>query len=272
MILVTGSEGFIGHHVQQALQREGHTAVGGDIRGGSVPVDFALSAYKIDAIFHLGAISDTTCDDTLALYKTNVLLTCRLANFCAMKRIPFIYASSASVYGNGDGPLNNYAASKHEADDMVENSLVMPSPWYGLRFFNVWGEGEGHKGAQASMVSQLKAARIEGRRAKLFALDARRDFVAVEDCVAVMIWLWRNLPKSGIYDVGTGVARTFRDLAGIIGVEYDEVPMPKSLEGKYQFSTKANLGPLRAAGYSAPFAPLEAAWPLQLLATKGARS
>jgi len=259
MILLTGGYGFVGKHLAKALKSAGEPFVISDPRAPhSISVENVLGstmANSITAVFGLGAISDTTCEDERAILQTNVLLPVKIATFCTEREIPFIYASSASVYGNGDGPLNLYAKSKDEFDRTADASDVlggMPKHWYGLRFFNVYGPGEAHKGKQASMVSQM----IAGANA-LFDIEAKRDFIHVDDVVSVMIWLWRNLPASGIYDVGTGVARDFRAIPKALGKTFNEVPMPDSLKGKYQFHTQANLTKLRAAGYDKPFLTLE---------------
>lgn len=255
MILVTGSTGFIGRHLMMALQRNTPELIGVCDRGdGYKEANYWMKepVEPISAVFHLGAISDTTCDDVVALTETNILLPWKLSDFCASKGIPFIYASSAAVYGNKGKPLNFYAHSKWSLDGVMMRGTHEPPHWYGLRFFNVYGPGEAHKGKQASMVSQM----IAGANA-LFDIEAKRDFIHVDDVVSVMIWLWRNLPASGIYDVGTGVARDFRAIPKALGKTFNEVPMPDSLKGKYQFHTQANLTKLRAAGYDKPFLSLE---------------
>ncbi len=260
MILVTGSAGFIGGHLVSALAAMDERVACLDPKG--IPGDFHTfreedwkGVNTLTAIFHLGAISDTTCEDYSALSATNVALPKRLAEFCHTKNIPFIYASSASVYGNDGAPLNAYARSKAAFDNEM---LSQPpsNPWYGLRFTNVFGNGEEHKGKQASMVSQM----MRGHDT-LFDINAKRDFVYVDDVVSVMLWAWQNKPPSGIYDVGTGVARDFRDIPRALAkygpVAHREIPMPSSLEGKYQFHTQADLTKLRAAGYDKPFLTLE---------------
>ena len=256
MILVTGADGFIGSHLADALQEDGELIAMCDVKPGYADFDYwkEREADNIEAVFHLGAISDTTCEDVVALIETNILLPWRLSDFCASKGIPFIYASSAAVYGNGGKPLNRYAHSKWEFDGVMMRGTREPPHWYGLRFFNVYGPGEAHKGKQASMVHQF----MHGRDT-VFAPDATRDFVHVDDVVSVMIWMWRNLPASGIYDVGSGVPRSFDDLIDILNIDPSPriIPMPDSLKGKYQFHTQADLTRLRAAGYDKPFLSLE---------------
>ncbi len=251
MILVTGSEGFIGKHLVATLDALGETVLGSDPRA----IEAQMFSSHLTAVFHLGAISDTTCDDWPALVATNMMLTCSLIDFAREKKIPMVYASSASVYGNGSGPLNAYARSKRDADVAAEIQIDQgQQQLYGLRFFNVYGPGEEHKGKQASMVSQM----MSGQRT-LFDIAAKRDFVYVDDVVSVMLHMWKSRPASGIYDVGTGVARDFRDIPFAIG--YTEptnfIPLPSNLSGKYQFHTQADLTKLRAAGYDKPFLTLE---------------
>lgn len=266
MILCTGTEGFIGKHLTNALYPRPILC----IESRQPPqcaliIEETLKTFgpDIEAVFHLGAISDTTCEDGDALRETNIVFSGRLADFCESKNIPFVYASSASVYGNGNGPLNQYAHSKWFFDEKVMQPARWPMPWYGLRFFNVYGPGEEHKGKQMSMVSQLIREAKEEGSATLFDIDAKRDFVHVDDIISVMIWMWKNRPASGIYDVGTGIAEPFEAIPMAIAkltnknLNMVRIPFPESLKGKYQFHTQADLTKLRAAGYSAPFLTLE---------------
>jgi len=260
MILVTGALGFIGGHLSRRLLGDFNQVVYMADKQDDIPAILRDGSDPITAVFHLGAISDTTCEDYDALYFTNIDLSHHLSHFCGERGIPFIYASSASVYGNGDGPLNLYAQSK-EHFDRVMIATAPSSPWYGLRFFNVYGPGEEHKGKQASMVHQIIEEMKAHRTATLFDIDARRDFVHVDDVVSVMLWLWKNRSASGIYDVGTGWARLFEAIPAAIplGGSYllQRKPMHESLKGKYQFHTQADLTKLRAAGYDKPFLSLE---------------
>ena len=252
MILVTGSKGFIAGHLMRRLPK----AIGCD-KEDDIPALLQMGNWE--AVFHLGAISDTTCEDAIALSLNNTLLTARLWSFCADRQIPFIYASSASVYGNGDGPLNLYAKSKLDFDEVAESAERAPPDWYGLRFFNVYGPGEDHKGPQRSMVSQVLDDLKADRPIRLFDIKASRDFVHVDDVVSVMLWMWKNRPESGVYDVGTGKALDFSHMALMCAAavgkecEFNMVPFPASLIGKYQHYTQADLSGLRSAGYNAPF-------------------
>ncbi len=268
MIILTGSAGFVGSHVTTALQDEGIPWLRVDPRDPqALTLDEAIK-HSIDGVIHCGAISDTTCDDYDALYNNNVALSLRLASICAVKRAPFIYCSSASVYGNnGSGPLNKYAQSKQEFDDIIESGGTDAQHWYGLRLHNVYGSGEEHKGKQASMVSQIIGKLRDRAPVTLFEerIQApwRRDFVHVDDVVSVMLWLWKNRPASGIYDVGTGIAEPFEAIPMAIAkatgqnITLARIPFPESLKGKYQFNTCARLEKLRAAGYDKPFLSLE---------------
>ena len=253
MILCTGSRGFVAGHLIRALRDAGHTTMGIDKEHDIAKV---LASEEYSAIFHLGAISDTTCEDRVAFQVNNYDLTADLSEFCNRKNIPFIWTSSASVYGNGDGPLNMYAESKAASEDVVD--ILNQGTWYALRLFNVYGNGEAHKGKQSSVVSQMLA----GSRT-LFDIDATRDFVHVDDVVSVMLWLLKNGPASGIYDVGTGVAEPFEAIPLAIAkatgknMEIKRVPFPDSLKGKYQMRTCADLTKLRAVGYDKPFLSLE---------------
>ena len=264
MILVTGHKGFIGGHLCAALRERGATVLGVDKEHDSVK---ALRSEEFTAVFHMGAISDTTCNDRSLLVKTNVHLTHELAFWCRKRGIPFIYASSASVYGNQTRgllqPLNLYAQSKARADVEMEMPDRKYGLWYGCRFFNVYGPGEAHKGAQASMVHQIIQTIRDGERPRLFEPGAKRDFVHVDDVVKVMLWLWQNRPATGFYDIGTGRSETFEAVVDtiekVMGVYngYTEIPMPESLRHKYQFNTKADLSRLRSVGYMEPFMTLE---------------
>lgn len=223
MAFILGSNGFIGSHMV-GIQEPG--------------------------VICMAGISDTTCDNTALLRLVNVTLPLQIAVDCIRQDMPFIYASSASIYGNGGMPLNDYAWSKFLLDSGMKGTW---GHWYGLRFFNVYGDGEAHKGKQASIVSRL----LSGDLKEVFEPQTMRDFVHVSDCVEVARWLLKTLPPSGIYDVGTGVSRSLHDVLEITGAKVALVPMPESLKGKYQFNTKADLTKLRAAGYTRPFLTLE---------------
>jgi ADP-L-glycero-D-manno-heptose 6-epimerase len=204
--------------------------------------------------------------------------------------VPFIYASSAATYGDGSNgfydhteasylaqlrPLNAYGWSKHLFDrwvcHRVENNYPAPSRWSGLKFFNVYGPNEYHKGAMRSVAVQLFDQIQRGEAAKLFASDRpncsdgcqKRDFVSVEDCVDIVLWFLHAPRSNGIYNVGSGQARTFKDLAEAVfaalgkASRIEFVPMPKDLKGRYQYFTEATTNKLSNAGYAATRTILE---------------
>jgi len=225
-----------------------------------------MELREADALIHLGGISDTTCKDEQRLIEANVKLTLELADSAADAGIPFIYASSASIYGNGRGPLNAYARSKAAIDAAMANRS---DEWYGLRLFNVYGDGEGKKGDQASMVFKAVQKWKAGCQPAFFYPHALRDYIHISDVVKVILWFVRTCPRSGVYDVGSGVSRTIKEvcqlarvmhygtlLSGPIG-SIAEIPVPAHMFGACQMNTKADLTRLRAIGYDAPFLSLE---------------
>jgi ADP-L-glycero-D-manno-heptose 6-epimerase len=245
-------------------------------------------AGAIEAVVHLGAISSTTATDEDALYQTNVRLPLAIWDWCAERGVPLIYASSAATYGDGaDGfdddpakietlkPLNLYGRSKQEFDleIMARVAAGAPAPphWSGLKFFNAYGPNEYHKGAQQSVVPQLYRQITETGTAWLFKSHnpdyedggQKRDFIWVGDCVDVMLWLLECKAGNGIYNCGTGAARTFKDLALAVfaamgrepNIEY--IPTPEAIRDKYQYFTEARMDRLRAAGYRRPITTLE---------------
>ncbi len=245
----------------------------------------------IQAIFHMGAISATTEKDVDLIVETNVVLSRRLWNWCSKYQKRFIYASSAATYGDGDQgfddkqesqdlaslrPLNAYGWSKHVFDRRIarileDNTETAPPQWAGLKFFNVYGPNEYHKNDQMSVICKLYPQVIEGAAAKLFKSHHSdyenggqlRDFIYVKDCVSVMLWLLENDNVSGLFNIGTGEARSFLDLATATFNAAQKTPkikyidMPASLRNKYQYFTEANMNKLRAAGYNKDFISLE---------------
>jgi ADP-L-glycero-D-manno-heptose 6-epimerase len=252
--------------------------------------DFMAAAQGIEAVLHMGAISATTATDGDLVAATNITLPLWLWAACAERQVPFIYASSAATYGDGTQgfeddpshaalaalrPLNLYGWSKLTFDrrvaDMLERGTPSPPQWAGLRFFNVYGPNEYHKGRMASVVFHKFNEVQGGAPARLFRSDRpgiadgeqMRDFVHVDDCVAVMLWLLENPEVSGLFNVGSGRARSFLDLVRAMFAamgrkdEIEFVDMPPDLRGKYQYFTEAPLGRLRAAGYDRDSIPLE---------------
>ncbi len=247
---------------------------------------------EIRIVFHLGAISSTTETDVDRIIENNFVLTERLWRWCTLNNVRFIYASSAATYGDGRQgfgddekpeelarlrPLNPYGWSKHAFDrrvsDVVHNTKKggTPPQWAGLKFFNVYGPNEYHKGEQMSVVCKLYPQVLAGAHARLFkSVNPKyedggqlRDFVYVDDCVSVMLWLYENPKVSGLFNVGSGRARSFKDLAlatfTAAGVEpkIHYFDMPQQLVGKYQDFTEADISKLRKAGYTKPMTELE---------------
>jgi ADP-L-glycero-D-manno-heptose 6-epimerase len=308
MLLVTGGAGFIGSNVVASLNEAGRAdiAVSDELGSGEKWRNLAkrqladilspralpgwLDNRKLDAVIHLGAISDTTATDADLVVETNFRLSMRLLDWCTQTRTPFIYASSAATYGAGaDGfgddwspaalrrlkPMNLYGWSKHLFDlALVERSCQgapLPPQWAGLKFFNVFGPNEYHKGEMMSLVAKRFDDAKRGKPVRLFKShrdgiadgEQKRDFIYVDDAVAVVRWLLETPSVSGIFNVGTGAARSFRDLVVAMfralglpaNIEY--VDMPPTIRGQYQYFTQAEIENLRRAGYNAGFTPLE---------------
>lgn len=306
MIVVTGGAGFIGSNLHAALVRAGQETVVVDWLGGegkwrnlaSAPParllppeeldSFLASCPPVEMIFHLGAISETTATDGDLVWASNVELPLKLWHWCAAHQARFVYASSAATYGDGtagfeDGledlarlrPLNLYGWSKTAFDRDVARLLASggprPTQWAGLKFFNVYGPNEYHKGSMISVVKVKHDDILAGHAPRLFRSDRpgladgaqARDFIWVGDVVDVMLWLLETPAASGLFNLGTGRARSYRDLARAVcaaaGVEdrVEFIDMPARLRGQYQSFTEAPMARLRAAGYTGQFTPLE---------------
>jgi ADP-L-glycero-D-manno-heptose 6-epimerase len=310
MLLVTGGAGFIGSNVVAALNEAGRADVavcdrlGHDGKWRNLakrqladlvpPAELLnwLSGRRLDAIIHLGAISETTATDADLVIETNFRLSMRLLDWCTVHATPFIYASSAATYGEGAQgfrddpslaalkalrPLNLYGWSKHLFDMAVAERVAsggkLPPQWAGLKFFNVFGPNEYHKGAMMSVLARRFDDVKAGRTVQLFKShregiadgDQRRDFIHVDDAVRVMMWLLATPAVSGLFNVGTGRARSFRELIlaayAALGtapnIEY--VDMPESIRGSYQYFTQSDLDRLQRAGYNGGFTTLEPA-------------
>lgn len=302
MIIVTGGAGFIGSNLVAELNRRGRNdiVVVDNLSQGVKALNLAdcvLADYldkddfiarvekqtvldRVEAIFHLGACSSTTEWDGRYIMRNNYEYTKILFHACQNRRIPFIYASSASVYGGGEvfaeepaneRPLNAYGYSKLLFDQYLRRHLEsLSAPVVGLRYFNVYGPREQHKGSMASVAHHFQNQLAEGGRVRLFEGcdgyadgEQQRDFVDVQDCVNVKLWLLEHSEVSGIFNVGTGRASSFNAMARAVikawgGGEIEYIPFPEHLKGRYQSYTQADLTSLRAAGCDLPFADVEA--------------
>jgi ADP-L-glycero-D-manno-heptose 6-epimerase len=306
MIAVTGAAGFIGSNLAHALAADGHPLllVDHDITPAKAPnlaglarfafsrhdhflADLAAGRVRPAAIFHLGACSATTETDWGYLLRNNVEYTQSLWRWCAGAGVPLLYASSAATYGDGSRgfddrtppgslvPLNLYGKSKNDFDAwaLAEVAAGRPQPprWAGLKFFNVYGPREPHKGRMASVVYQTwRQVRATGGMKLFRSTDPRyvdggqlRDFVFVGDCVNHLMWLWEHSAPCGLYNSGTGAPRTFFDLACAV---FDALglprriaftDMPADLVRQYQSFTRAEVSKLRTAGCAIPATALE---------------
>ncbi len=302
MIVVTGGAGFIGSNVVQGLNRRGRTdvLVVDDLTDGTKfrnLVDAKIADYqdkddflalvqkggpfaeRIEAIFHEGACAVTTEWDGRYMMRTNFDYSKALLHFALEHGIPLVYASSAAVYGletqfkevpEAERPINVYGYSKLLFDQYVRRCTGgTRTQVVGLRYFNVYGPGESHKGSMASVAFHLHGQLEKDGVAHLFAGshgygdgEQRRDFVHVEDVVAVNLWFLDHPRVSGIFNLGTGESRPFNDVARTMIQAHgrgriDYVAFPEKLRPAYQAFTQADLTRLRTAGYQRPFIPLE---------------
>jgi ADP-L-glycero-D-manno-heptose 6-epimerase len=307
--VVTGGAGFIGSNLAAALDARGDGVVVIDSLGDKdkwrnlskrrlldiVPPEGMFEALEhvktgLSGIFHMAAISDTTETDVDRIIDTNFRMSCRLWTWCARHGVPMVYASSAATYGDGAAgfadrqdeaylaglrPLNPYGWSKNLFDRWVCHQIGsgQPSPasWAGLKFFNVFGPNDAHKGAQRSVALQVYESLATGIPVRLFKSHRPdypdggqlRDFIWVDDCVGIALWLMDQPGHNGLFNVGTGVARSFNDLVAAVGVAANVRPvieyiaMPESLRPKYQSFTQAETGKLQASGCPVTSASLE---------------
>ena len=310
MLLVTGGAGFIGSNVVAALNDAGRADVvvcdllGHDGKWRNLAkrqlADFVppselmawLTGRKLDAVIHLGANSSTTAADGDAVVEANFRVSLRLLDWCAAQRTPLIYASSAATYGDGAQgfsddpslsalkslrPMNLYGWSKHLFDlavaERARRGEKLPPQCVGLKFFNVFGPNEYHKGAMASVLARRFDDIKSGRAVQLFKSyregvadgDQRRDFIYIDDVVRAMMWLLATPSVSGLFNVGTGKARSFKDLIvsayAALGMKTNiqYIDMPEAIRGSYQYFTQSEVDRLHAAGYNGGFTALEEA-------------
>lgn len=306
MIVVTGAAGFIGSNLIHALNARGETNILAvdDLTDGTkfknisdakiadyMDKDAFLAlvesgkAPKFEVIFHQGACSATTEWNGKFVMDVNYRYSQVLLHHCEKKKIPFLYASSASVYGMGkqgfredlacENPLNMYAYSKFLFDQYVRRNVLNKKrakgapQVIGLRYFNVYGPREGHKGGMSSTAFHFNNQIKANGECKLFVGSdgysdggQRRDFVHVDDVVAINLWFWDHPNKSGIFNAGTGRAQPFNDVANAVVKWHGKgkinyIPFPEQLVGRYQSFTEADLGNLRKAGFNHKFMTVE---------------
>ncbi|HUR67369.1 MAG TPA: ADP-glyceromanno-heptose 6-epimerase [Chitinophagaceae bacterium] len=303
-ILLTGAAGFIGSYLLGYLNNQGYKNIiivddfneedkwfNFDSKSFAEKVERELlfdwlekSARDIQFVFHLGARTDTAEFDYAVHERLNLEYSKKIWNYCVEKNIPLVYASSAATYGGGEfgykddheqivrlKPLNPYGVSKNEFDKWALRQEEHPPFWAGLKFFNVYGPNEYHKGRMASVIfhsfNQVRSAGkvklFRSHRADYNDGQQLRDFIYVEDIARVCYWLMNHQVTNGLYNLGTGEARTFEDLvkATFAAMEKDPVieyiDMPEDIRDKYQYFTEADMHKLRAAGYTAEFYSLE---------------
>lgn len=309
IVLVTGAAGFIGSNIACELADEGAAVVVCDwfdheqswrylsrsllrdvIRPDQLPAWLERHADDVSTIVHMGAVSATTETDLGKIIANNIRLSLDLWRHAGEHGTTFVYASSAATYGDGSQgfldddtpaalarlePLNPYGWSKHLVDrrivDDVLNGRPSPPRWAGLKFFNVYGPNEGHKGSMRSVIHQIYPVAAKGEPVRLFKSEhpdypdggQLRDFVYVKDCCAVIRKILAVPTESGIFNVGTGNARSFADLAKAVFLAIEQDPlieyvdMPEALRGKYQYFTEADTSRLTAAGLAPAFHELE---------------
>ena len=303
IILITGAAGFIASCMATFLNRHGYVNLilvddftcerktENFLHIKSLAIierndleSFLQEENKIDLVLHFGARTDTTEMDYSVHEKLNVMPSKILWAYCTKHQIPLIYASSAATYGNGEfgytdnhegieklKPLNPYGISKNEFDKFVIQQDLTPPHWYGLKFFNVYGPNEYHKGRMASVILHAFQQIKEKGSLKLFRSHhpdysdggQMRDFIYVKDVIAVTYWLMHQLPASGIYNLGTGKATTFLQLAEAIfssmnvETKIKFIDTPLDIREKYQYFTEADMTKLKEAGYTKNFYSIE---------------
>jgi ADP-L-glycero-D-manno-heptose 6-epimerase len=305
MIVITGAEGFIGSCLVRGLNETGFNdlILVDDFSDGersknlvncvyTDKVDrkvfmswLTQNAHEVQFIFHIGARTDTTEKDEVIFKELNLNFSQQLWQICVQEGLPIVYASSAATYGNGEHgyddneaaldqlhPMNPYGRSKNDFDKWVLQQKQKPFFWAGLKFFNVYGPNEYHKGRMASVVFHAFHQIIETGKVKLFRShnpdyndgEQKRDFIYVKDLVQVCLFLMHSRKNSGLYNLGTGNARTWNELAQAlfaamqqpVNIEY--IDIPEDIRDTYQYFTEASMEKLIAAGYDKPFTSIEA--------------
>lgn len=302
--VITGAAGFIASYLVGFLNRQGidQLILVDDFSRPDKAVNLANKKYlqkiersiffdwlktntiAIDGVFHLGARTDTT-EMNYAIHEAlNVVYSQQIWNWCAEKNIPLVYASSAATYGNGElgyiddhkivdqlKPLNPYGVSKNNFDAWALQQTATPPFYAGVKFFNVYGPNEYHKGRMASVImhafnqiqSKGSMTLFKSHHPDFKDGEQIRDFIYVKDIVSICVWLMEHQPTSGLYNAGTGEGRTFVDLAkGLFSAinkpaDIQFIDTPIDIRDKYQYFTQADTKKLRAAGYPIPFTSLE---------------
>ena len=304
MMIITGAAGFVGSCLIARLNEDGIYNLGlvDDFTSEKKKQNYINKRFlntinrdeflewldlqhdSIEIIFHLGARTDTTEFNQKILDDLNLNYSKEIWNRCAKYKIPLVYASSAATYGSGElgyddnetiierlQPLNPYGISKNEFDKWVIQQTITPPFWCGLKFFNVYGPNEYHKGRMASVILHGYRQIRETGKVKLFKSHRKdfedgkqmRDFVYIRDVTGVMLFFYHHQKNSGIYNLGTGKARTFLDLAHAtfaamdLKPEIEWIDIPQDIREKYQYFTEAKMNKLRSIGYDRPFQSLE---------------
>lgn len=304
MILLTGAAGFIGSCLVQHLNKLGEEAIiivddfGNSLKNKNLFTKkyqqkihrdqlfdwLAINGKTIKMVYHLGARTDTAEKNKALLDQLNLTYSKKIWTFCTTYQIPLVYASSAATYGLGTlgfednhlivnelKPLNPYGDSKNDFDKWALMQLEKPPHWIGLKFFNVYGPNEYHKGRMASVIFHTFRQIQQTGSMKLFRShradfkngEQSRDFIYVKDVIQICAFFGRKQGESGLYNVGTGQARTFWDLAANTfkamnkTTEISFIDTPLDIRATYQYFTKANIAKLRNAGYNLPFYNLE---------------
>ncbi|MDB3905453.1 ADP-glyceromanno-heptose 6-epimerase [Crocinitomicaceae bacterium] len=304
MIVITGAAGFIASFLAEQLNKDNENALilvddfsrkDKELNHKTLKchkkIDrtefiewFKSNSTSVDYVIHLGARTDTTEMDYRIHDQLNVQYSQGIWNICSSQKIPLIYASSAATYGMGENgykddhdvvrklaPLNPYGESKNNFDKWVLNQKNTPPFWAGLKFFNVYGPNEGHKGRMASVIFHTFNQIEKTGGMKLFRSHNKdykngeqlRDFIYVKDVVSIIDFMYKNSITSGLYNIGTGKARTFYDLAKLTFIALNKVPnisfidTPLDIRDKYQYFTEADMTKLKAQGYSSLFHTLE---------------